>query len=122
MKRANDSKAGRATTDAGKNAWTRKHRMKREPKSDRPISGNVTSESTPPDHGRRSTPRWNSKIATVIALLEQSRGATLAELVAATSWQPHTVRASLTGLRKKGHAVTKGKRDAVTCYHITKSS
>lgn len=119
MERANDCKAGRATIDADKNARTREHRMKRKPKSD---SGNVTTESTPPDHSRRSTPRGNSKIATVIVLLEQSRGATLAELVTATGWQPHTVRASLTGLKKKGHAVTKGKRNAVTCYHITKSS
>ena len=32
-------------------------------------------------------------------------GATLAELVAATGWLPHTTRAALTGLRKRGYAV-----------------
>ena len=31
---------------------------------------------------------------------------------------PHTTRAALTGLRKKGHAVDKFKRDDVTCYRI----
>ncbi len=33
------------------------------------------------------------------------QGATLAELVAATGWLPHTTRAALTGLRKRGYAV-----------------
>jgi len=41
----------------------------------------------------------------VIALLERPGGATLAELVAATGWLPHTTRAALTGLRKRGYAV-----------------
>ena len=30
---------------------------------------------------------------------------TLAELIAATGWLPHTTRAALTGLRKRGYAV-----------------
>ncbi len=42
-----------------------------------------------------------AKIAQVIALLEGPGGATLAELVAATGWLPHTTRAALTGLRKR---------------------
>jgi Protein of unknown function (DUF3489) len=49
--------------------------------------------------------RSGSKIAQVIELLQRSDGATLAELVAATSWLPHTTRAALTGLRKRGYAV-----------------
>ncbi len=59
-----------------------------------------------------------SKIDQVIALLGREQGATLAEMVAATGWQPHTTRAALTGLRKKGHALVKDKRDDVTCYRI----
>jgi len=46
-----------------------------------------------------------SKNAKVVALLQRSKGATVAELMKATGWQPHTVRAALTGLRKKGMAV-----------------
>lgn len=57
-----------------------------------------------------------SKSAAVLALLERTEGATLAELIEATDWLPHTTRAALTGLRKKGHAITRGKRDGVTCY------
>ena len=63
---------------------------------DRPNS-NVASTPT--------SPRGGTKIAQVIELLQRGDGATLAELVAATGWLPHTTRAALTGLRKRGYAV-----------------
>jgi DNA-binding MarR family transcriptional regulator len=63
-------------------------------------------------------PKRHSKISQVLALLRRERGATIAELVEATGWQPHTTRATLTGLRKKGHPVTKTSRDDATCYHV----
>lgn len=59
-----------------------------------------------------------TKTATVIDLLKRENGATLPDLIAATSWLPHTTRAALTGLRKKGHAIKRFKRDEVTCYRI----
>ncbi len=59
-----------------------------------------------------------SKTAAVIALLKREEGATLAELIAATSWLPHTTRAALTGLRKKGHTIERSKRGEETCYRI----
>ncbi len=62
-----------------------------------------------------------TKISTVIQLLKQSGGATLDEIVKATGWQPHSARAALTGLRKKGHSIEKSKRGDETCYHITVS-
>jgi hypothetical protein len=52
-------------------------------------------------------PRDGSKIATVIMLLRRETGVSLADLVAATGWLPHTTRAALTGLRKRGHQVTR---------------
>ena len=64
------------------------------------------------------TPAPGTKIAAVIALLGRKSGATLAELIAATSWLPHTTRAALTGLRKKGHAIERTKRGEETCYRI----
>jgi hypothetical protein len=63
-------------------------------------------------------PARASKSAAVIALLQRSEGATLAELIATTGWLPHTTRAALTGLRKKGHAIERFKRDETTCYRI----
>lgn len=59
-----------------------------------------------------------TKSALVLSLLQRTEGATLTELVAATGWLPHTTRAALTGLRKKGHVLEKTKRDEVTCYRI----
>lgn len=63
-----------------------------------------------------------SKAATVVAMLQREEGATLAELAETTGWLPHTTRAALTGLRKKGHAIAKGKRADVTCYSIGKAA
>ena len=59
-----------------------------------------------------------TKSSAVLTLLQRDEGATLTELVEATGWQPHTTRAMLTGLRKKGHAIERRKRDDVTCYHL----
>jgi DNA-binding MarR family transcriptional regulator len=62
--------------------------------------------------------RRGSKKDLLIELLRRPDGATLNDLVTATGWQPHTTRAALTGLRKKGHVVEKTKRDDATCYRI----
>ena len=59
-----------------------------------------------------------TKSAAVIALLSREDGATLDEMIAATSWLPHTTRAALTGLKKKGHVIVRGTRGEVTCYRI----
>jgi hypothetical protein len=75
-----------------------------------------TVELAPPPSN--DAPRTGSKSAAVIALLQREQGATLIEMVEATGWLPHTTRAALTGLRKKGHAIAKGKRGDVTCYTI----
>ena len=65
-----------------------------------------------PSHGpSASEPRPISKIAAVIGLLTRPEGATLAELIAATDWLPHTTRAALTGLRKRGYALNLDKTD-----------
>lgn len=58
------------------------------------------------------------KTALVLDLLHRECGATLADLIAVTGWLPHTTRAALTGLRKKGHEVSRGKRDGVTFYAV----
>jgi predicted ArsR family transcriptional regulator len=55
----------------------------------------------------------------LIALLKQDGGATLADIATATGWLPHSARAMLTGLRKKGYALDKTKVDGVTLYRVT---
>lgn len=60
-----------------------------------------------------------TKAAKVLALLLRPQGATLSDLADATGWLPHTTRAALSGLRKKGHMLTRGKQEAgITCYRI----
>jgi hypothetical protein len=63
-----------------------------------------------------------SKISQVVALLRCGQGATLAELVGTTGWLPHTTRAALTGLKKKGHVIAKAKVDGVIRYTITEAA
>lgn len=55
-----------------------------------------------------SRPVANS--ATAKKLLARTRGATIAELQAATGWQPHSARAFLSGLRKAGRNLVKEER------------
>lgn len=65
-----------------------------------------------------SQPKRMSKQDLVTSLLRRKQGALLTEMVEATGWLPHTVRAALTGLRKKGHNVASVRFDKVTCYSI----
>lgn len=76
----------------------------------------VATASSPADSPPRQT-----KAALVLELLRRKQGATLAELVEATGWLPHTARAGLTGLRKKGHVIDKTKRGDTTCYRIARA-
>ena len=50
-----------------------------------------------------------SKTSLILDLLGRTEGATLDQLVAATGWLPHTARAMLTGLKKKGHIIVSEK-------------
>jgi len=59
--------------------------------------------------------RLGSKAAKIIDLLQR---ATLDELIAATGRLPHTTRAALTGLRKRGYEKTRGHLGGVTRYRI----
>jgi hypothetical protein len=58
-----------------------------------------------------SAPRGGTKLAQVVELLQRNRGATLDELARTTGWLPHTTRAALTGLRKRGYSVTIDRSD-----------
>lgn len=63
-----------------------------------------------------------TKSATVRRLLSRKAGADLAALQAATSWQPNSVRAALSTLRKAGYTIDKmpPKSDGgATSYRIT---
>ena len=95
-----------AQTATSKPATKRSRKMAREP------------EATPP---APAEPRVN-KSDLVVELLQRAGGATLDEMVGVTGWLPHTTRAALTGLKKKGHIITKDKRGDMTCYRIVKAA
>ncbi|MEZ5655405.1 MAG: DUF3489 domain-containing protein [Sphingobium sp.] len=70
----------------------------------------------------RTSPTAPTKRSLVVDLLRRDDGATLPELCVATGWQAHSVRAVLTGLRKRGYVLEKSIRDSATCYQISGAS
>ena len=90
----------------------------RTPATNRPRKMAREPEAMPP---AAVQPRVN-KSDLVIGLLQRPGGATLNEMVAATDWLPHTTRAALTGLKKKGHQLTSDKTDGVRRYRIESSN
>lgn len=68
-------------------------------------------------------PTKTTKTDAVLRLLRRPSGATIAQLQKITGWQPHSVRAALTGLRKKGHDIQRDKNaKGVTVYRIAKDA
>lgn len=69
----------------------------------------MTNQSNTPavEAARRPRP---TKTAIVLKLLSRAKGATLAEIMEATAWQPHSTRAFLTGLRKKSKVLLRESR------------
>lgn len=57
-----------------------------------------------------------SKQRLLADLLVRDEGATLDEMISVTGWLPHTTRAALTGLKKKGYALSSDKVDGVRTY------
>jgi hypothetical protein len=57
-----------------------------------------------------------SKQQQLAALVVRDEGATLEQMIAVTGWLPHTTRAALTGLRKKGYVISSDKVDGVRTY------
>ena len=64
--------------------------------------------------------RPGGKLGTVLQAVSSDAGATLAELVALTGWLPHTTRAAVTGLRKRGFAIDLVEQDARKAYRLAR--
>lgn len=58
---------------------------------------------------QKAPARAGTKQAAVVNLLARPDGATLGDLIDATGWLPHTTRAALSGLRKKGFELSSEK-------------
>ena len=68
-------------------------------------SGGASKENTP-----------SGKAGTILGLLKRPKGCKITELQKATGWQAHSIRAALTGLRKRGITITRSQDDGVTVY------
>jgi hypothetical protein len=88
-----------------------------------PANAHALDGETSPRLGARTStgqPRPDSKIAAVIAMLGQETGATVGEIASAMGWLPHTTRAALTGLRRRGYvfALDRADRQRGSIYRI----
>ena len=107
------------STTTKKSATKKPRRMAREPQA-KPVSARNEDEQpsdksdNPAAHGEAA--KRPTKSAIIVGLLTRSKGATLQEMVDATGWLPHTTRAALTGLKKKGLVITSEKVDGVRTY------
>ena len=61
--------------------------------------------------GAAASPRAGTKQALVMEMLCAKKGATLDALIDATGWLPHTTRAALTGLRKRGFSIERTREE-----------
>jgi Protein of unknown function (DUF3489) len=73
--------------------------------------------------GGATSPRSGTKLALVIEMLGAKKGATLDMLIGATGWLPHTTRAALTGLRKRGFSIERTREEeSDSIYRIVSAS
>jgi len=91
------SKAGLAALDGAPAARPSKRPNKRRP--------SASMEETP-----------SGKAGTILTLLNRPKGARINELQKATGWQAHSIRAALTGLRKRGITITRSQDVGGTVY------
>ena len=57
-------------------------------------------------------PRAGTKLHKILKQLQGPKGTSLNRMMKTSGWQAHTVRAALTGLRKRGYAVQRQTDDA----------
>jgi len=76
--------------------------------------------SQPEPRSTDGSPRPGSKQALIVDMLSKEQGVTIDALIKATGWLPHTTRAALTGLRKRGFAVERTPHEpGGSLYRIT---
>lgn len=63
-------------------------------------------------------PRAGTKQAKLVAMLSRKSGVTLAKASEALAWQPHTTRATITGLKKRGYKINRKDRDGKDSIYL----
>jgi hypothetical protein len=81
----------------------------------------ITKDLKMTNQSRSRKPKFTTKSAAVCKMLGRPKGASVAEMMATSGWQNHSVRAFLTGLRKKGENLVREERPSgETVYRIEK--
>lgn len=96
-----------ASASTAKSLAKHPRKMTREPKLE------TASQGVAPDPAKRA-----NKTDLVLGLLQRPEGVTIDQLVASTGWLPHTTRAALSGLKKKGHVIFSEKVLGLRHYRI----
>ena len=78
----------------------------------------MTNQSQEPSPTAEKAP---TKASQVTKLLSRPKGATVADMMTATGWQAHTVRAFLTGVRKKSGVTRETRASGEATYRIDRS-
>jgi Protein of unknown function (DUF3489) len=132
---ANTNRRTKAATDArltstvSASTTTPPQPLPRKTKSQGAGRGSSAQPAAPPPTNNAPTqqphtlPRSGSKQALMISLLSRQQGASLAEMMQATDWLPHTTRAASTGLRQRGCTIERlANSDGSSTYRIPNSS
>jgi hypothetical protein len=88
-----------------------------------PAKAKATKDATSADDASAPKPLEGTRMATVVGLLERAGGATLEEIMSATSWQKHSVRGFISTLGSKhGYKVVSARceSDKARVYAIKK--
>jgi len=110
-------------TDAPAEVQRSETKPKKSAKGGKPVKKAKASKAKPAvkKHAKLATDRANKKTE-VIAMMKRAKGATLAEIMAATQWLPHTVRGFVSILGSKGGESIESSKNAAgeRTYRITK--
>ena len=95
---------------------TKPRRMARPPEAT--AASNPAASEAPEAYESPAAPKQATKQDLVLKMLQREGGVPLSAIVDATGWLPHTARAALTGLRKKGYDVARSKVVSETRYAV----